>query len=153
MVGGNEDTFNACRDLWPVLGKDVVYTGDSGSAGKMKLVTNLVLGLNRAALAEGLAYGQAIGVSPEAALGVLRASAAYSKVMDNKGPKMLSGDFSVQAKLSQHLKDVRIILASAEAAELSLPLSKLHRELLERAETLGYGEQDNCAIIRLYQER
>ena len=79
----------------------------------MKLVSNLVLGLNRAALAEGLSFAKAIGVDPVAALEVLRGSAAYSRVMDIKGNKMLTNDFSVQAKLSQHFKDVRIILSLA----------------------------------------
>ena len=82
----------------------------------MKLVTNLVLGLNRAALAEGLAFAKAIGLAPAAALEVLLNCPAYSRTMDAKGPKMVAGDFTPQAKLSQHLKDVRIILAEAERA-------------------------------------
>ncbi len=153
MVGGDSNAFDACSDLWPVLGKTVFHIGESGSASRMKLVTNLVLGLNRVALAEGLSYAKAIGVNPAAALEVLRGSAAYSRAMDIKGQKMLTSDFSVQAKLSQHLKDVRIILSSAEAAGLKLPLSIIHRELLEQAESNGYGEQDNCSIITVYQGR
>ncbi len=151
MVGGDSASIEACSDLWPVLGKSVFHTGESGSASRMKLVTNLVLGLNRVALAEGLSYAKAIGVNPAAALEVLRGSAAYSRAMDIKGHKMLTNDFSVQAKLSQHLKDVRIILSSAKAAGLELPLSMTHRKLLEQAESNGYGEQDNCSIITVYQ--
>ena len=81
----------------------------------MKLVTNLVLGLNRAALAEGLAFAEAIGLAPADALEVLLNCPAYSRTMDAKGPKMVAGDFAPQAKLSQHLKDVRIILDEADA--------------------------------------
>ena len=66
---------------------------------------------------------------------------------------MLTKDFSVQARLSQHLKDVRIILSSAAAVGLELPLSLTHRDLLEQAEANGYGEQDNCSIITVYQGR
>jgi 3-hydroxyisobutyrate dehydrogenase-like beta-hydroxyacid dehydrogenase len=153
MVGGDSSAFDACADLWSALGKSVFFTGESGSASRMKLVTNLVLGLNRVALAEGLSYAKAIGVNQAAALEVLRGSAAYSRAMDIKGQKMLTSDFRVQAKLSQHLKDVRIILSSAEAAGLKLPLSLTHRELLEKAESNGYGEQDNCSIITVYQGR
>lgn len=151
MVGGNEATFISCRELWSHLGKQVIYTGDCESAAKMKLVTNLVLGLNRVALAEGLAYAGAMGLSEQAALDVLKASAAYAKVMDVKGQKMVQSDFSTQAKLSQHLKDVRIILETAQHVGMLLPLSSLHRQLLERAESLGFGELDNCAVIRLYR--
>jgi 3-hydroxyisobutyrate dehydrogenase-like beta-hydroxyacid dehydrogenase len=153
MVGGARKTFDACADLWSILGKSVFYTGDSGSAAKMKLVSNLVLGLNRAALAEGLTYAAAMGVAPEAALEILKSSAAYSRAMDIKGQKMLTGDFSVQARLSQHLKDVRIIIESAARTGLTLPLSQVHRELLEHCEQLGLGDLDNSAIIRAFDQQ
>ncbi len=152
MVGGDRATFDACANLWPVLGTTVYYTGESGSASRMKLVSNLVLGLNRIALAEGLSYARAIGVDPASALAILRGSAAYSRVMDVKGDKMLTNDFSVQAKLSQHLKDVRIILSSAATAGLELPMSQTHRELLEKAVSAGYGGLDNSSIIEVYRK-
>ncbi len=148
MVGGERDCFEACADLWPILGARTFHVGPCGSAAKMKLVTNLVLGLNRAALAEGLAFAEATGVPAAAALEGLKASAAYSKAMDTKGRKMVEGDFSAQARLSQHLKDVRLILRAAANASLALPLSQAHCELLERAESLGLGELDNSAIIK-----
>ena len=153
MVGGDRAVFDACADLWPVLGKTVYHTGESGSASRMKLVSNLVLGLNRVALAEGLSFANAIGVNPAAALEVLRGSAAYSRVMDIKGNKMLTSDFSVQAKLSQHLKDVRIILSLAATSGLELPLSQTHRNLLEQAESVGCGELDNSSVIKVYQSK
>lgn len=118
----------------------------------MKLVSNLVLGLNRVALAEGLVFAEAMGVKPAAALEVLIGSMAYSRAMDVKGRKMVEGDFAVQARLSQHLKDVRLILAGAAAAGLSLPLSETHRRLLEQAEAAGLGEMDNSAIIKVIQK-
>ncbi len=147
MVGGDRSAYEACHDLWSVIGNNTTYVGAAGSAAKMKLVSNLVLGLNRAALAEGLVFAKAIGVEPTAALEVLRNSMAYSRVMDVKGAKMIASDFAVQARLSQHLKDVRLILSSG----VSLPLSETHRQLLEQAEQLGLGELDNSAIIQAIQ--
>jgi 3-hydroxyisobutyrate dehydrogenase-like beta-hydroxyacid dehydrogenase len=148
MVGGEREAFESCNDLWPMLGANIYHVGSSGSAAKMKLVSNLVLGLNRAALAEALVFAQGIGVDPASALEVLRGSMAYSRAMDVKGQKMLDEDFTVQARLSQHLKDVRLILASG----VTLPLSETHRQLLEKAEAMGLGEADNCAIIKAIQQ-
>src|SRR5262249_12383870 len=82
IVGGERADFEACADLWPVLGGKTFYVGPTGSAAKMKLVANLVLGLNRAALAEGLSFAETIGVDPSAALDVLKGSPAYSKIME-----------------------------------------------------------------------
>jgi 3-hydroxyisobutyrate dehydrogenase-like beta-hydroxyacid dehydrogenase len=150
LVGGPADAFAACRDLFDCFARAAYHVGPRGSGAKLKLVSNLVLGLNRAALAEGLAFAAALGLDAARALALLRDSMAYSRVMDSKGEKMVRGDFEPQARLAQHLKDVRLLLAAAEAAGLPLPLSRAHRRLLEAAEAAGYGALDNSAIIRAY---
>lgn len=150
LAGGTENAFNSCIDLFKLFSRKAFYLGPCGSGSIMKLVVNLVLGINRAALAEGLAFAKAVGMDPAVALGVLKESAAYSKVMDGKGGKMLAGDFAPQARLSQHLKDVRIILSEAQIAGMQLPLSTVHRDLLEMVENAGLGQLDNSAIIRVF---
>ena len=54
LVGAKDSAFRACQDVFAQLAVKVFHTGPPGSGARMKLVTNLVLGLNRAALAEGL---------------------------------------------------------------------------------------------------
>jgi 3-hydroxyisobutyrate dehydrogenase-like beta-hydroxyacid dehydrogenase len=117
----------------------------------MKLLSNLVLGLNRAALAEGLAFAEAIGLEPAPALDVLMGTMAYSRTMDTKGQKMIDRDFQTQARLSQHLKDVRLMLESAADAGLTLPLTETHCRLLKKAEAAGFGDADNSAIIQAFR--
>jgi 3-hydroxyisobutyrate dehydrogenase-like beta-hydroxyacid dehydrogenase len=151
MVGGDAGGVESCRDLLQALGRETIHTGPAGSGSKMKLVTNLVLGLNRAALAEGLAFAEELGINLAEALRVLRASAAYSRIMDTKGPKMIQRDFTPQARLSQHLKDVRLILAAGKDANMELPLSAAHERILELAEQLGFGEHDNSALIEAWR--
>jgi 3-hydroxyisobutyrate dehydrogenase-like beta-hydroxyacid dehydrogenase len=151
IVAGEHAAFAACSDLWDALAAKTFYVGDLGNAAKMKLVTNLVLGLNRAVLAEGLVFAEATGLKPEDALQVLLNSPAYSRTMDAKGPKMVRGDFEPQARLTQHIKDVRLILEEAARGGANLPISSVHLDLLEQAEAAGLGELDNSAIIRVYQ--
>lgn len=148
IVGGPRSVFEACRDLLDTIAARAFYAGSWGSGARMKLVSNLVLGLNRAALAEGLVFARTIGLDLESALEVLMGTMAYSRIMDTKGRKMLEGDFSVQARLSQHLKDIRLILDAAATRGQSLPLTAAHCLLLETAEAAGYGDADNSAIIR-----
>ena len=151
MAGGRKEVFDAAAPLFRTFASRAFYLGSYGAGARMKLVANLALGLHRAVLAETLAFAQACDVSPVDALEVLKAGAAYSRVMDDKGEKMLHHDFAVEAKLSQHLKDVRLILAAAAARDAKVPLSQVHRQLLERLEAEGYGESDNSAIIMAYQ--
>jgi 3-hydroxyisobutyrate dehydrogenase-like beta-hydroxyacid dehydrogenase len=150
LVGGSPDVVQQARPLLESLTEGIFHLGPCGCGARMKLVFNLVLGLNRAVLAEGLSLGSACGLDPRVVLDVLQSGAAHSAVMDSKGQKMLSRDFRPQARLAQHLKDVRLIQQMAEQVEQRLPLTEVHRRLLERAVELGFGPGDNCAIITAY---
>jgi 3-hydroxyisobutyrate dehydrogenase-like beta-hydroxyacid dehydrogenase len=150
LVGGDELSFQACEELFAQLARQIFYCGPAGSGAKMKLVVNLVLGLNRAVLAEGLAFARCTGIDPARALEVLKAGPTYSKVMDTKGAKMVSGEFTLEARLAQHLKDVQLILASGEVSDAKLPFSTLHARLLTDLAERGLGAADNSAIIRAF---
>jgi 3-hydroxyisobutyrate dehydrogenase-like beta-hydroxyacid dehydrogenase len=153
LVGASPDAFELTLDILSALSPKLFHVGAPGAGARMKLVTNLVLGLNRAALAEGLAFAKRQGLDLELTLGLLRETLAYSRIMDTKGEKMIQEDFAPQARLSQHLKDVRLMLETAQSHGISLPLTEAHRQLLQRAEELGLGQLDNSALIMSYYER
>jgi 3-hydroxyisobutyrate dehydrogenase-like beta-hydroxyacid dehydrogenase len=148
MAGASDEDWARARPVLSTFARECFHLGPPGSGARMKLVMNLALGLHRAVLAEALAFARHSGVDERQALAVLKASPAHSRVMDIKGEKMLTGEFTPDARLSQHLKDVRLMLAS----DADLPLSRVHAELLERAERMGYGAADNSAVIRAYDE-
>jgi 3-hydroxyisobutyrate dehydrogenase-like beta-hydroxyacid dehydrogenase len=118
-----------------------------------ELSSNLILGLNRLALAEGLVFADKLGLDLKAFLELLKATPAYSAIMDTKGEKMLKSDFAPQARVRQHHKDVALILKYAERAGQELPLSKVHLEVLEKAIAAGDADLDNSAVIREIQRR
>lgn len=151
MIGGDTETVAACDELFRAFASRTFHVGPAGAGARMKLVVNLVLGLNRAVLAEGLCFAERCGVDPRQALEILRAGPAYSRVMDTKADKMLDGDFTPQARLAQHGKDVRLILSAGEQHGATLPLSTLHDQLLSRLVQSGFGDLDNSAIIKAFQ--
>lgn len=153
MAGGTAADYEACGELFAAIASRSFHVGSHGAGSRMKLVVNLVLGLNRAALAEGLAFAEAIGVDLEMALEVLRQSPAYSTALDRKGAKMLRRDWAPEARLRQHHKDVRLILAEAEKSGLDLPLSAAHARLLSLAEDAGFADGDNSAILEAFRKR
>jgi 3-hydroxyisobutyrate dehydrogenase-like beta-hydroxyacid dehydrogenase len=153
LVGGDKKAFEVCKDIFDALGERVFYVGESGSGSKAKLAGNLILGLNRLALAEGLVFASKLGLDPEAFLELLKVTPAYSAAMNVKGRKMLDADFQPQARLRQHHKDVSIILKYAEKLKQELPLSKVHLDVLEKAIAAGDGDLDNSAVIREIERR
>ncbi len=153
MVGGDKTAFEECKDIFDALGEKVFYVGESGNGSKAKLASNLILGLNRLTLAEGLVFASKLGLDPKAFLELLKVTPAYSAAMDVKGKKMLDGDFTTEGRLRQHHKDVSIILKYAEKAEQELPLSKVHLDVLKKAIEAGDGDLDNSAVIREIERR
>lgn len=82
--------MDTAAPLLNALCKQSYYLGPAGSGGRAKLAVNLVGGLNRAVMAEGLAFAEAMGLEPVPFLEVLKGSAAYSRTMDNRGMKMVA---------------------------------------------------------------
>ena len=153
MVGGNKAAFETCMDIFQTITEKVFYLGASGSGSKAKLAGNLILGLNRLALAEGLVFAGKLGLELETFLELLKVTPAYSAVMDTKGKKMLNDDFTAESRIRQHHKDVSLILKYAEMAGQELPLSRAHLDVLKKAIEAGDGELDNAAIIREIRRR
>jgi 3-hydroxyisobutyrate dehydrogenase-like beta-hydroxyacid dehydrogenase len=153
MMGGIDIDAQAAKYLTCHIAKQSFHVGPWGSGARMKLVVNLVLGLNRAVLAEGLSLARSLGLDPSLTLEILKAGPAYSKTIDGKGRKMIEHDFTPEAYLRQHHKDVRLILEAATNCGASTPLSVVHESLLSRAIELGFGEEDNCAIIRMFESK
>ncbi|MBU10414.1 MAG: 6-phosphogluconate dehydrogenase [Gemmatimonadetes bacterium] len=149
MIGGDHRVIEAQSHLLDALGQHRVHLGPVGSGSRAKLASNLVLGLHRLVLAEGLVFAEALGLDPQQFLELLVQTPAYSRQMDHKGPRMVAGDFeSPAARLRQHAKDVDLILDCARSAGIRLPLTPVHARLLADAIAAGDGDLDNSAIIR-----
>jgi 3-hydroxyisobutyrate dehydrogenase-like beta-hydroxyacid dehydrogenase len=153
MVGGERQAYEKCSDIFQTLAAKIFYLGDSGNGSRAKLASNLILGLNRLALAEGLVFAGKLGLDQNAFLELLKVTPAYSAAMDIKGKKMLDSDFTTQARLRQHYKDVSIMLKYSEKLGQELPLSKVHLDVMQKAIEAGDGDLDNAAVIREIQRR
>jgi 3-hydroxyisobutyrate dehydrogenase-like beta-hydroxyacid dehydrogenase len=129
------------------------HIGTVGDGGRAKLAINLILGLNRVALAEGLVFAERLGLDPAAFLKVARASAAASQVMDTKGPKMVANDFAPEGRLRQTLKNAHLMLDQSRKAGQQLPLLSVHAAILEACLNAGEGDRDNSIVIEEVRRR
>ena len=151
LLGGGQDAIARCAALLDTIATRRIHVGAAGMAARAKLATNLVLGLNRAALAEGMAFAESQGIPREAFLQLVLATPARSAAAETKGPLMVSGRFEPQSRIRQHLKDVTLMLQSARAAGQPLPLSETHAQVMRRAVEAGDGDLDNAAIVRQWR--
>ena len=150
-AGGPGEVFARAEVLFRQFAKRWFHVGPWGSGRRMKLVVNLVLGLDREVLAEGLAFARSCGLNLDTVLEVLGSGAAYSRVMDAKGRKMIDREFIPEAKLAQHRKDVQLILQSGHATTPAYPSVNFTRSILAELVARGLGECDNSAVIRAFE--
>jgi putative dehydrogenase len=153
LIGGDRDTIDSVADILDALYPRWFDMGAAGNGGRAKLAINHMLGLNRLVLAEGLVLAEQLGLDPASFLDVARQSAAYSQVMDIKGPKMVSGDYTPQGFIHQSLKDFRLILDQGAKRGQELPLAALNAEVLEACVSRGESERDNAAVIEEIRRR
>ncbi len=64
LVGGIQEAYTQCSDIFKSLTKRALYLGPTGAGSRAKLAVNLVLGLNRCALAEGIVFAEKLGIPP-----------------------------------------------------------------------------------------
>ena len=149
LLGGEGATIAEHSALLTALAPQRIHVGGAGMGARAKLATNLVLGLNRAVLAEGLVFAEKLGIAPATFLELVLATPARSDAALAKGARMVSGEFTPpQSRIHQHLKDVQLMLESAKTAGQRLPFSEAHAALLRAAVDAGDGELDNAAIVR-----
>jgi 3-hydroxyisobutyrate dehydrogenase-like beta-hydroxyacid dehydrogenase len=148
LLGGEARVIERCDAVLRAIAARRVHVGPAGMAARAKLATNLVLGLNRAALAEGMVFAETLGISAGAFLELVLATPARSAAAEVKGPLMVSENFEAQSRIRQHLKDVDLMLAAAQKSGQPLPLSQAHARLMRDAIDAGDGDLDNAAIIR-----
>jgi 3-hydroxyisobutyrate dehydrogenase len=153
LIGGDPQTSAEMEPILRALFPTYFHIGRIGDGGRAKLAVNLILGLNRLALAEGLVFAGRLGLDPAAFLKVARSSAAYSQVMDVKGAKMTGDEFTAEGRVTQHLKDVHLMLVQAERARQRLPLLEVHADVLEACVRAGEGDLDNSAVIKEIRRR
>ncbi|MFQ5521599.1 MAG: NAD(P)-dependent oxidoreductase, partial [Candidatus Methylomirabilia bacterium] len=123
LVAGDPSRAEAYRPLFEAIARRTVYVGAWGMASLAKLVLNLLVGLHTAALAEALVLGTKGGLSPGLLLEIIRESAATSKMVEVRGPLMVTGSFEPQMKLNLFLKDFKLMVEEGRRLGVPLPLT------------------------------
>jgi 3-hydroxyisobutyrate dehydrogenase-like beta-hydroxyacid dehydrogenase len=150
LLGAGAATLERWQPLLSAVAPNLKHVGDVGLGVAAKLACNLVLGLNRSALAEGMALAQGFGIAPTTFLSLLEGSAAYSKAVDVAGPRMAQRDFAPVSKILQHRKDVALILDAAQQLGMKNFLASAQAALLDEAIEQGFGLLDNVAVVAVY---
>jgi 3-hydroxyisobutyrate dehydrogenase len=151
MIAGPDDAVALVLPLLQPVCSSVVRCGQVPKATQMKLAVNLFLITQVAGLVEAFHFAEASGLEVELFRSVVDAGPMASSVSRMKLAKLVSGDFTVQASVSDVFYNNRLIADAARDAQVSTPLLDSCHQLFQEAERLGHGSEDMAAVLRALQ--
>src|SRR5438067_4828945 len=149
MCGGAEDAFRKAEPILKELGSTLRFIGKAGEAAKVKALVNMVMNINTAGLAEGLALGAALGLDLEMLRKVFSQTGAASRVLETDGEDMQNREHACFFSAAHAAKDSGIALDLARNVGLDLPLAQATKEQYDRMVKEGLGELDKSGIAEL----
>ncbi|MFT9772995.1 2-hydroxy-3-oxopropionate reductase [Brevibacterium casei] len=152
MVGGDEADFAAASEVFEAVGKTIVHVGPSGAGQTVKAANQLIVAGNIGLLAEAVVFLEAYGVDTASALEVLGGGLAGSKVLEQKGQKMLDREFAPGFRLALHHKDMGIVTAAAREAGVTIPLGAAVAQLVAATVAQGNGGLDHSGLLTVVEQ-
>jgi 3-hydroxyisobutyrate dehydrogenase len=152
IVGGPRETFEACRDLFQAMGKNIFHVGGSGQGLAMKLVNNMLIQVNRVAVAEALVMGVKAGLDPQTIYDVVRVSTGTSHAFETGVPKILARDFTPGGTVDITFKDQELETAFAKQLGVPLLLANVTQQLYQMARAAGLNKEDGLAVIKVLEK-
>jgi 3-hydroxyisobutyrate dehydrogenase/2-hydroxy-3-oxopropionate reductase len=152
MVGGDQAAFEKAKPYLELMGKLFYYCGASGQGLQAKLTQNLVLANIMEAFCEGIVVATKGGIAPELMLEILNNSAAKSGLIALKAPAIFARDFKTNFSTKWMAKDVGLVLESAKAMNVPLPVTALTEQMLRATIARGWGDDDFCSLIQVLEE-
>ena len=149
MCGGDEKTFRKIEPILKELAAQIRFVGKAGEAAKVKALVNMVMNINTAGLAEGLALGAALGLDLTMLREVFSQTGANSRVLQTDGEDMQNREHSCFFSAAHAAKDSGIALELARNLGLELPLARATKEQYDRMIGEGLGELDKSGIAEL----
>jgi len=151
MTAGDQSLYNEIDKELNAMGKASYYLGEVGSATRMKLTVNMVMGSMLASLAEGISLVQQSKTGDssivEDFMSIISLGAMNNPMFQIKGPNMIKNDFATNFPLKHAQKDMRLAIALADQFNHALPVAAASNELYKQAKKHGHGDSDFSAVI------
>jgi len=153
MLAGEPADIDVVRPLLAPMCHEAFVCGPVPSALLMKLAVNIFLITQVTGLTEAFHFADRHGLDLSLFQAVLDAGPLASAVSRMKLPKLVGGDFSVQASIPDVLKNNRLIAEAAAAGGVTLPLLGTCLALFSETLALGHAAADMVAVLRAIEAR
>ncbi len=154
IVGGDKALLDEHMDLMQAMGKNIYHVGGVGMGETVKMVNQVLAGINMLAISEAFVLGTRLGADPETLYRVIRVSAGNSFLIDARVPDyILKGDFTRPGfALDLMLKDLGLAVESAKINKMPLFLTGQAYQYFSMASRWGLGKKDMSSVTELLEE-
>ena len=157
MVGGDAATLARARPVLETFGDKIFHVGETGAGATMKLVNNLLNGINMVAAMEALVLGVKAGLSVEKMKEVISASSGGSRAFDGtvdsikRSPEPPAGE-TANMGLRTLGKDVRLAAGLADELDVPLPIGSTALQLFVAGFGHGWADKENWVVMELIEQ-
>ena len=152
MVGGDEPAVARARTVLDHVATRVTHVGGSGGGQFVKLINQVLVGIEFSALAEAAALTRAAGLAPDAVLAALTGGRADSALFQEFFVKFADIDLTPTGNVANMVKDLGTAVAAARSAGLTLTVTDAVLAQNEALVAQGYAQGDNANLMRLYNQ-
>jgi len=155
VAAGANDAIERCRPVFDAIAERTFVVGDDAPhANVVKLCGNFMIASMIETLGETFALARKSGVGAETFLDVLNGTFFGTPIFGGYAKRIAGGEFTPAAfTMALGLKDLRLLLAAAEAAQVPMPAASLVRDRLLTGVALGRGQDDWSAAAVLAAEQ
>lgn len=153
MVGGDEEALRKAEPVLRCIGKRIFYGGPVGAGSALKLLNQILLGINNVAVLEMMSVALRSGLDLGLVKEVITASTGFSRSFESRFQKIAEKEYSRGFAVDLMAKDLRLAREMARELGLDLPMAEMAQSIFERAGQLGLGQEDVSAAIALYEAR
>ncbi|MCB9418591.1 MAG: NAD(P)-dependent oxidoreductase [Ardenticatenaceae bacterium] len=148
MVGGDAAQVERAMPAFQAMGKAITHVGANGAGQTVKLVNQILVVVNMLAVGEALLFAQAGGLDLEKTLEAVKAGAAGSWMLSNRGPQVINRDWRPGFMVDLQQKDLRLALKAAD--EMGVPLlgTSTVFNLYRTLQAQGLGAEGNHALVK-----
>ncbi|WP_106450680.1 NAD(P)-dependent oxidoreductase [Trichococcus alkaliphilus] len=150
MVGGDQETFDAAKEVLSVFSSKVMLQGPAGSGQHTKMANQIMVAGTMTGMTELLIYSKAAGLDLERVIEQVGSGSAANWSLTNYGPRILKQDYTAGFFVKHFVKDLKIALDEAEKMGIDLPATKQAALLYEQLAGKGFADDGTQALVKLW---
>lgn len=155
MVGGPKEAFEKAKPLLEIMGKNVFHAGDAGNGQVAKIANNMLLGISMIGTCEAFNLAEKLGLDAQTFFDISSTASGQCWSMTSYCPAPgpvptapSNRDYKPGFAVAMMLKDLKLALGAAEAADAETPLGKHARDIYARLDEDGHAGLDFSGVMK-----